>query len=308
MAADLAVRSNVRSFDAMSCAASAVVVADEPDQLLDYVARRLSELEHRWSRFLGHSELSGLNAAGGSPRLASDDTIRLVEALVQAWHATDGAFDPTLLGTLVGLGYAASRSDATMRTSLAAGIGPIGRPGLVLVDHTTGVVQLPHGTTLDPGGMGKGLAADLIVQELLDLGAHGALVEIGGDLRVAGFAPESDGWPIAIRAANGGPSTRIALLAGGVATSSSRRRTWRVDGEARHHLLDPRALGPTVNDVVDCTVIAGTAAWAEAFTKVAFVRGRAEAMVTYERHGLASQITTADGTVHRSGAWEKFDR
>ena len=292
----------------MNCSAIAVVVAERPEPLLDHVGRRLDELERRWSRFLDDSEISGLNNAGGQPRRCSSDTVALVEALVRGWHLTDGAFDPTLLGTLVELGYAASRSDATIHTSLAGDVRPVGRPDLVLVARQTGVVQLPVGTSLDPGGLGKGLAADLIASELLDLGADGALVEIGGDLCVLGSPPEGDGWPIEIRSATDGAPTQVLLAAGGVATSSSRLRTWWASGRERHHLLDPRTLQPTADDVIGCTVIAGSAASAEAFTKVAFVAGCADALTVYDRHRLAARITTEDGSVHHTFAWEAFDR
>jgi FAD:protein FMN transferase len=292
----------------MSCTAHVVVVGANPSPLLQHVEQRLDELERRWSRFLADSEISGLNAAGGAPRRCSSDTVTLVEAMVRAWHATDGAFDPTLLGTLVELGYVSSRSDATARTSLAGDVRPVGRPDLVLVEPMTGVVQLPAGTSLDPGGIGKGLAADLIVAELLDLGAEGALVEIGGDLRIAGRAPVDHGWPVEIRSAGGGRPTLVRLCSGGIATSSSRLRTWSAPGGDRHHLLDPRTLRPTTDDVAGCTVIAGSAAWAEAFTKVAFVEGCSRALTVYDRLGLAARVTTDDGLVHQSTAWEDFGR
>lgn len=314
MAAETAIRidvvpgSEARAYRAMNATAHAVVVAERPTPLLDHVGRRLAELEARWSRFRPDSEITGLNTAGGDARRASDDTVRLVEALVGAWHATGGAFDPTLLGALVELGYASSRSDATMRTSLGPDARLVGRPDLVLVDREHGVVQLPQGTTIDPGGLGKGLAADLIVQELLDLGAMGALVEIGGDLRVAGDAPTGDGWTISVHARGEGGGSQVALRAGGVATSSSRLRTWLVDGEHRHHLIDPRQLRPTADDVIGCTIIAGSAAWAEAFTKVAFVLGRRDASEVYERYGLAARIVTEDGATHETDAWSLFSR
>ena len=76
------------------------------DALARWGIARLHQLEQRWSRFLPTSEISGLNRADGAARIATADTVRLVEALVQAWHATAGGFDPTLLGTLVELGYA----------------------------------------------------------------------------------------------------------------------------------------------------------------------------------------------------------
>lgn len=300
-----------RSTTAMSCRASVLVVgaADtDPvllDQLADHAVARLGELEQRWSRFLPTSELSALNAADGCPLHVSADTTQLVTSLVQGWHLTDGAFDPTLLGALVELGYAASRDDVSLRTSLAPSVAVRGRPDAVLVDPVHHVVQLPVGTALDPGGMGKGLAADIVVSELLAAGAAGALVEIGGDLRVAGRPPAS-GWTIAVDTALD-DTVLVSLLDGGVATSTSRLRTWHAGGEHRHHLIDPTTLASSANDVVSCTVIAGSGATAEAFTKVAFAERAHVAIERFDRHGLAASITTADGHRLTSTAWQMFE-
>ena len=300
----------------MSCDASVLVTVEDVDRspvdgsvLIRQAIDRLGQLERRWSRFLPTSEISGLNDAGGEPRTASADTVRLVTALIQAWHATAGCFDPTLIGTLVELGYAASRDDAGLRTSLAAGVAPQGRPGEILVDTDTGWIQLPFGTALDPGGLGKGLAADIVVEELIDAGAAGALVEIGGDVRVSGRPPSGDAWTIAIAPTSAAEEPRcVRLVDGGVATSTSRLRTWTQSGEQRHHLIDPNTLRPTEAETVSCSVVAGSAAWAEAFTKVGFVEPNNTALDRCDTNGLAASVTTSDGSRRDSGIWKEFCR
>ena len=291
----------------MSCDATVVVTSAPGTAPVPHIARsaigRLHELEQRWSRFLPTSEISELNASPGVLRQVSPDTFRLVEALVRAWHATGGAFDPTLLGALVHLGYGTSRERSDLTTSLAPGAVPRGRPAEILVRADDRAVMLPAGTTLDPGGLGKGLAADLIVDEVMAAGAAGVLVEVGGDLRVHGRPPVGGVWPISID----DTGDVIELTHGGVATSSSRLRTWTTDGDVRHHLLDPTTLLSTATDVESCTVIAGTAAWAESFTKVAFSRGARAAIAEYERLGLAASIVTADGVVATSD-WDEYRR
>jgi thiamine biosynthesis lipoprotein len=297
----------------MSCDATVVVTGDdisatERDALGQLAIARLNDLERCWSRFLPTSEISRLNRAEGAPCRTSAETVRLVEAMVQAWHATDGSFDPTLLGALVGLGYSASRGDATLRTSLAPGARPQGRPGEILVDPTSRTIQLPAGTTLDPGGLGKGLAADIVATELLGAGAAGALVEIGGDVRVVGSSPEADAWALAIRPPQGDDRRVVDLVDGGVATSTSRLRTWSHEGHERHHLIDPLTLRSSERDAVSCTVIAGSASWAEAFTKVAFAHDLGDALALLESHSLAASITTAGGLHHTTGHWQEFVR
>ncbi len=296
----------------MSCTASMLVTTEDAAHaagLLTAATQRLHELERRWSRFLPSSEVSLLNRSGGTAVRVSPDTVRLVEEMVRGWHATSGCFDPTLLAALVELGYAHSRQDAGRRTSLAACAERRGRPDAILVDRDDGIVVLPIGTTIDPGGIGKGLAADIVTGELVAAGALGAMVEIGGDLCVAGIGPDAmSGWVIEVDPAVNTDITSVALAAGGVATSTSRLRTWTVDGRARHHLIDPLTLDCSDSDSVSCTVIAGTAAWAEAFTKTAFALSPAAAIDVFDRHGLAAAIVTTGGDRITSRTWEHFAR
>jgi len=298
-----------RTTRVMSCEATVLAYGDDGSALGGLteaaIRRRLHQLEARWSRFVPTTELSRLNARQGEAVRVSPDTVRLVTALVQGWYLTDEAFDPTLLGALVELGYAYSRDDLWRRTSLVPTTDRRGRPDAVLIDPVHGVVQLPAGTALDPGGLGKGLAADIVVDELLADGATGALVEIGGDLRVGGEPPDR-GWTIAVDTARPSGPALVSVPAGGVATSTSRLRTWTVDGEHRHHLIDPATLRPSTGDAVSCTVLAGTAAWADAFTKVAFARPAPEAIAIYETHRLAASITTASGRRLTTPNWEAY--
>jgi thiamine biosynthesis lipoprotein len=306
-----------RPLRAMNCVGSIGVVVD-PDtgheaergrRLLDQAIGRVHDLERRWSRFIADSELSRLNEMAGRTVRVSDHTVRLVTAMVQGWHATDGAFDPTLIGTLVELGYAQSRSDASARTALPDGVGPIGRPGAVLVDPARRLVRLPVGTAVDPGGIGKGLAADIVFEWLMHSGAAGAVVEIGGDLRAGGVSPsDGDGWVVLVDVALPGSPVTIAMSGGGVATSTSRLRTWQVEGARRHHLIDPRTLSSSATEVVSCTVVAGTGAWAETWTKCAFAMDLGEALEAYQRRNLAASLTTADGRRHVTVAWHDFER
>jgi thiamine biosynthesis lipoprotein len=298
-----------RRLRAMSCGASIVIAGHSGDAetLLDAAARRLSELEARWSRFLPGSDVTRLNLEAGRAVRVSADTVRLVESMVRAWHATEGCYDPTLAATMVDLGYAASRHDASSVTVLPPAARRRGRPAAIGVDRSQRVVMLPAGTAIDPGGIGKGLAADIVVGELVDAGALGALVEVGGDVRVAGRPAPAHSWTISVDTSTTADTT-IELRSGGVATSTLRRRRWQHGGSERHHLVDPATLESSANGCVSCTVIAGTGAWAEAFTKVAFVRPLAEAIEIFDRHRLAATLTTTGGLRLRSATWKDYER
>jgi thiamine biosynthesis lipoprotein len=169
---------------------------------------------------------------------------------------------------LVHLGY--EHSIETLRTGLAAARPAVPAAGCagVEIDQVNGTIRLPMAVRLDAGGIGKGLAADLVSDELVHAGAHGAMVSLGGDLRVRGQGPHADGWTVGIEH----PLRRtqslatVQLVDGAVATSSRLGRRWRrMDGLA-HHLVDARTGRQTVG-VTAVSVIAATGAWADSLTK-----------------------------------------
>lgn len=273
----------------------------------------IAALEARWSRFLPDSDISRVNASAGECVEVHPDTVTLVTAMVQAWYATAGAFDPTLLGALVGLGYASSWDDPRRSSPLAAQVGLRGRVAEVEVDAEASVVRIPVGTALDPGGIGKGLAADLVVDHLLARGASGVLVSIGGDLRVAGTPPSDGGWIIDIDDPNAasGSVARVRLLDGGVATSGTNRRRWMHDGHEVHHLIDPVTCRPADvrsdgHRVVGATVIAGTAGWAESFSKTLMVGDTDQALAAAADNGLAALVVRDDGSTLHTPAWSAY--
>jgi thiamine biosynthesis lipoprotein len=245
----------------MGSTAHVVVTGGDRAQLLELARRRIVELEDRWSRFRPTSELSRLNATPGRLVLVSADTYALVDRAVTAWRLTAGAFDPSVLPALRAAGYdddlAAVRRRTDHDDGLAGGASP-GCGGVELFPEVSGVV-LPVGVELDPGGIGKGLAADLITAELLDAGAAGAMVNLGGDLRVRGAAPAGDAWSLDVEHPSDPDRTllRLALHDGAVATSSRLRRTWVRNGRTHHHIIDPRTGAPVSNPVVAVTAVAG---------------------------------------------------
>lgn len=298
----------------MGCAFEIVVVAsddaalDDVVHLLDRAEAHLHRLEGLWSRFLPTSDVCRLNRAGGGAVIVDEATIDLVVHMVQGHRATEGAFDPTLLAALVDLGYDVSRDDPGLASEVPEGVGRSSDLDAVAVDLDAGTVQMPRLLVLDAGGIGKGLAADRVVADLLDHGAAGALVGVGGDVRVSGAAPQAGGWAIGLDDPLGRPSTiQVRLVDGGVASSGTDRRRW-LDRHGRpvHHLLDPRTHTCLPDDGarsrIGATVVAGTGAWSDVWTKALMVRGE-EAFAGLDAVGLAGRIVFADGTSVTSDRW-----
>lgn len=268
------------------------------------LTRRLDAL---WSRFRHDSDITALNLAEGEPRRVDPLTCLLIGEMREAHRRTDGDFDPTLLPTLVAEGYAASRVEPGLTTWLPLTAQAGGDLDGIRIDGD--VVTLPRGTTLDPGGIGKGLAADLAVAYALEHGATGALAQFGGDILATGAPPDGDAWRIGVEDPfrPGEHCDVVRVLHGAVATSSTRRLRWNgTDGGEVHHLLDPRAGGSIRTDVQTVTVIAGTGARAESLTKPGFLRPVAEYLAWLPAQDAAALVITADGTMHTTANWSDF--
>jgi thiamine biosynthesis lipoprotein len=173
----------------------------------------------------------------------------------------------------------------------------------VRLDPYLPAVTLGPDVRLDPGGIGKGLAADIVVGELIERGAHGAMVNLGGDVSVAGAAPTQAGWIVGVEDPRDRTRSvaRVALRAGGVCTSSRLRRAWiDTSGMPVHHLVDPRTGMPVDTDVASVTVVAGAAWWAEALTKARFV-GTVAGSPDHLTAGTHALLVSLDGRVTVEG-------
>jgi len=293
----------------MGSDAHVLIVGGSPG-LLGRARRRVEDLERRWSRFRPDSEISRLNdRAGADPQPVSAETLLLLERAVDAWRLTDGRFDPTVLGDVLRAGYttsfdepafdeaAASPSDDCRLTRGCAAIE---------LDPSARTARLPAGVGVDPGGIGKGLAADLVVAELLEDGADGACVNLGGDVRVAGTPPAAS-WVVAVEHPwRPDPAAVVHLRDGAVATSSRLRRRWTTDDGPAHHLIDPERGRPVDARVATATAVAAHGWQAEAFAKAAFVAGPLAGLDLLERVGVGGLVVDDDGAILTSPSLRPF--
>lgn len=277
-------------------------------RLADDAVARLATLEARWSRFRPDSEISRINASAGSAVEVSADTVHLVRRSIDAWRLSAGFVDVTELAAVVAAGYDRSfeqipadstpRHDSTVR-SLAG-------PGDIVIDGHA--VVIPAGCGLDPGGIGKGLAADLISAELVTAGATGVCVNVGGDLRVRGETPRRrGGWTVAIdHPHRATPVCLVGLTDGGVASSTTLRRRWLVGGEVRHHLIDPRTGRPSDSDIAFCSVVADAAWKAETLAKAVLLRGGPHPFDLVDGTGVEALVVDRDGNVAHTPGFTRF--
>ncbi|HTZ43659.1 MAG TPA: FAD:protein FMN transferase [Jatrophihabitans sp.] len=280
-----------------------LVVADpaalEPAAL--HLRTLMGRIERAASRFRPGSELSRANALAGRPVPVSPLLVGLVETALAAARQSDGALDPTIGRDLVRLGY-----DRDIGEVLAGPVGDTGAPTArpanwrdVRLDRASGLLTVPAGTALDLGATAKAQTADRAAAELGARYGCPVLVELGGDLAVAG---DKSDWQVTIAEQAGTGGQQISLHAGGLATSTTTVRRWLAGDRPVHHIVDPRTGEPAGGRWRTVTVAAPSAVAANTCSTAAVVLGdAAEDWLAGQR--VAARLVGQDGDVRTIGGW-----
>jgi thiamine biosynthesis lipoprotein len=274
------------------------------------LAAELRAIDVACSRFRSDSELTRLNQAGGRRQAVSPLLAEAVGVALRAAAATDGDVDPTCGRSLVRLGYDRDFAEIASRPPApAVAIRPVPAAGWQCVDlnQDAMTVQIPAGVQLDLGATAKALAADRAATAIAAATVAGALVNLGGDIAVAG-PPPSGGWRVEmareVADTSGGPARPVvvALWDGGLATSGTCSRTWRRGGELLHHIVDPRTGLSAASCWATASVAAATCVDANTASTAAIIRSVA-APDWLAGLGLPARLVRTDGAVITTGEW-----
>jgi thiamine biosynthesis lipoprotein len=229
--------------------------------------RRLHDIDRAASRFRPDSEIALVEAMGG-PRRVSALLSGAVHTALAAARDTGGAVDPTTAP------------------------GRPGRWASVDLDPHRRVLNVPEGVEIDVGATGKALMADRIARDVRRATGAAVLVNLGGDIAVAGGAE----WDIGVADDHAATSADqvIRIRSGGLATSSTVVRPG--------HIIDPATGEPVESPWRTVSVAARSCVAANTATTAAIVLGeRAPAWLA--ARALPARLVAHDGSVVRVGGW-----
>jgi len=301
----------------------ASLLVTRPDALSaaqEILSAELAAIDLACSRFRPDSELSALNRAGGRAIPVSPLFALALEVALWAAEATGGDVDPTCGRSLLSIGYDRDYAEVVVGdAALAEPPTPAAGWWRVELDAAKLTARVPDGAMVDLGATAKALAADIAASAIADRLCCGALVNLGGDIAVAGIAPEG-GWRIGIddgvtATANGGRDADhgdnggcqgaapvVSIAAGGLATSSPGVRSWRRGGLALHHILVPSTGRPAEVCWAAVSVAAATCVDANTASTAAVIRGRSAPGWLAELR-LPARLARPDGSVLTTGGW-----
>jgi len=266
---------------------------------LEAAFNAMAEVEACMSAHRDDSETARLNVAAG-PLEVSAATAEVLELGLRVAAASGGAFDLTL-GRLKALwGFDGDGPRVPDDAEIAAALRGIGPEALRLEGRRVTKGDAVLG--IDLGAIAKGYAVDRAVAALQAAGIRRASVNAGGDLRLLGNHGGRP-WRIGIQHPRDpqGVLVTLELAAAAVVTSGDYERFFEVDGVRYHHILDPRD-GRPADACQSVTVVAASAAEADALATAAFVLGPEAGRLLVESWGGMALIVAADGTVSLSEA------
>ena len=285
-------------------------VVAAPDRCLPFaVAEVRSELEAidlTCSRFRNDSDLSRVNAADGAWTSVSTLLLEAVDTAIRAAEVTDGLVDPLLGGVMLRLGYDRDFGELPFDGEAVAAATWIWKRSWrdVEVRHDRSEIRIPPDVHLDLGSTAKALAADRAARCASSAISAPVMVSIGGDVAVAGEAPNR-GWPVGIaddHEATPEIGETIEIAGGGLATSSTTVRRWSRGGVRLHHIVDPRTGLPATEVWRTASVCAGSCVDANTASTAAIVLGE-HAAGWLARQGLPSRLVRRNGDVERVAGW-----
>jgi FAD:protein FMN transferase len=272
------------------------------------IDRRLEAINDVMSTYRPDSELSLINQSPADTEINISSELRYVlQAASELWRRSGGAFDVTVgpLVNLWGFGPEAQNQKPTAEQQAAAATR-VGMDKLDTIDNS--LSKQVDGLYIDLSALAKGYAVDEIAVLLSARGCNDYMVDIGGEIRVAGVNARGKPWRVGIEVPDASQlgllQTVVSISDISIATSGDYRNYRVVDGQRIDHVLDPRTGKPANNRVVSATVLHPSAMWADGYATALMVLGMEEGMRFAQEQEIAAYLMAKSDN---SAAEEAFE-
>ncbi|OTG67761.1 thiamine biosynthesis protein ApbE [Acinetobacter sp. ANC 4470] len=272
---------------------------------LEVIQKEISQLDQVLSTWRNDSEITALN--NNKQGKVSAELFEVIAACETWRDKTCGAFDARLgqLITLWEQSQGVVKLDEAMRTHVLNQL----QSDSVKLDVEQHSITMDSAVKFAPDAYAKGYIIDraLVAARKAVPSIEGLLVDIGGDIRVWGNAPQKEGWKIGVQDAfvhndNSAPQQVLNLNDQAIAFSGQGYRT--LAGQS--HLLDPKT-GMPVQQVEQCVVVGTCAADADALATALAAMTPSEGLELIETLiGYEAKVTLSNGQVHQSSGWNSL--
>ena len=264
------------------------VVYSSNQDLSKEITKLLSDINQEVSTYLPDSDISIFNESEGEyeVKITSDHFYNIWLKSIEVYHATDGFFDPTVMGIINywGFGYKEKKArlsvDSQMVDSLMKYVGLEKIRG-----QKRQLYKSVAGIELDFSGIAKGYAVDAISQMLNAKEVKNYLIEIGGEVYCKGVNDNGEKWRLGINSPRKDAALTdiefiVELSEKGMASSGNYRNFYIVQGKQYGHTINPHTGYPGKNKLVGVTVLAEDCMTADAYATAYMAMGLSKAMIS----------------------------
>lgn len=269
-------------------------VGQNPDSALQArIESVVDSVEQSMSTYLLQSEVSKFNMNPSTEWFAVSAMLcNAVDATLAISELSHGAFDITVgpLVNLWGFGPDGRQLEPPDESMIEAARARVGYAALQVDCSRPAMRKSKPEVYIDLSGFAKGFAVDRLAALIDDAAVDNYLVEIGGELRMRGHNGDGSDWRVAIEMpADDGSTVRqiVALSDTAMATSGDYRNYFEFEGSRYSHTIDPRRARPVSHNLAAVTVIADSAAFADAMATALLVLGPEDGMQLATRHDIA---------------------
>jgi thiamine biosynthesis lipoprotein len=267
----------------------------------------IDELEAQLTVYSDESEISRLNATAHlGPVAIERGLFGLLERAVALSKLTGGAYDVTSGALSHAWGFVRGPRRVPDAGTLAEARACTGWQHLRLDPENLTVGFDRPGIQINLGSIGKGYAIDRAVEVIRQHWLPTSALIHGGQssLFALGSPPGRFGgrWEIAVRNPLR-PETPLGVLRlrnRGLGTSGSAFQQFVADGRAYGHILDPRTGEPAAGGPLSVTVLAPTAADADALSTALYLLGPEAAREHVEHHPEVGVVMVHEGPADQS--------
>ncbi len=267
----------------------------------------LSKVNAQMSNWDASSEVSRFNSASTTtPVAVSPELAQVVAAAADVSHATDGQFDITLGPVIEAWGFGATTTLSAHEpapATLAKALDSVGQ-SKSLVANKASLQKSRSDTQIYLSSIGKGFGVDQVAQTVAGFGLKDFMVEIGGDLYLAGANTDGQPWQIGIESpdAIAKQAFDIAKVSNmGMATSGDYRNYFENDGQRYSHIIDAKTGRPVSHNTASVTVLAENAMLADAWATAMLVVGSKRGLEIANDRDLAVMFIDRDDEAGQKG-------
>jgi thiamine biosynthesis lipoprotein len=246
------------------------------------------------------SVVSRVNQTGSVAKVAvGKEVFGMIRDAAAISIASGGAFDVTIWPVSKIWSFEQGGLIPTP-ASIAENLHKVGYKNIIIDEFSSSVGFSVAGMGIDLGAIAKGWAIDRAMDKLVARGIQNAIIDAGGDLRITGARPGKDFWRIGVQhpRETGALLLTFDLKDTAIVTSGDYERFFIADGARYHHILDP-STGQPARGCQSVTVLATTAAEADACATAAFVLGPSKGLAFLRaRPGVRGVIVGAAGELH----------